>query len=52
MEHGDGTAEFRLDRWVAGDRKIHFAEFARVACGVLVLMLRNSWCYECRADGD
>jgi hypothetical protein len=50
MEHGDGTAEFRLDRWVAGNGKIHFTEFPWVACGML--MLRNSWCYECRADGD
>ena len=50
MEHGDGTVELRLDRWVAGNRKIHFAEFSRVACGML--MLGKSWCDECRADGE
>jgi hypothetical protein len=52
MEHGHGTAELRLDRLVAGNGKIHFAEFRWVACGVLMLMLGNSWCYESRADGD
>src|SRR5208282_3773068 len=51
MEHGDGTAELRLHRWIAGNGTTHFAEFRWVACGVLMLMLGNSWCYESRADG-
>jgi hypothetical protein len=52
MEHGDGTAELRLYRRVTGNTQIHFAEFRWVACGVLMLMLRNSWRYEGRADSD
>jgi hypothetical protein len=49
MEHGDGTAELRPYRRVARNGKIHFAEFARIASGVLMLGNRGS--YECRADG-
>jgi hypothetical protein len=48
MEHGDGTIEFRLYRWIAGNGKIHFAEFVWVACGMI--MLGNRWRYDYPAN--
>src|SRR5580658_780344 len=37
MEHRYGAAELRLKRWFAGNGETHLAEFARVACGMLML---------------
>src|SRR5579871_434108 len=45
MEHRYRAAELRLNRSFARNGKIHLAEFARVACGMLVL--GNSWWHEC-----
>jgi len=50
MEHRHGAAELGLDRWVAGNREIHFAQFAHITCGMLVL--GKSWCHECGAHSD
>src|ERR1700733_7141698 len=44
MEHRYGAAELRLNRWFAGNGETHFAEFARVACRML--MLGNRWWHE------
>src|ERR1035437_7097721 len=49
MEHRHRGAELRLNRCFAGNGETHLAEFARVACGML--MLGNRWWHECGADG-
>jgi hypothetical protein len=47
MEHRHRAAELRLNRWFAGNGEAHLAEFARIACGML--MLGNRWWHECGA---
>src|SRR5271156_2111598 len=47
MEHRYSAAELRLNRWLAGNGETHLAEFARVACGMLMLGSR-CW-HECGA---
>jgi hypothetical protein len=43
MEHRYRVIELRLDRWVAGNGKIHFTEFAYVTRRMFVFMLSNGW---------
>jgi len=49
VEHRHRAVELRLDRWVAGNRKIHFTEFAHVTRGMFMFMLTNSWSNKERA---
>jgi hypothetical protein len=47
MEHRHRAAELRLNRCFAGNGETHLAEFAWVACGML--MLGKRWWHECGA---
>jgi hypothetical protein len=42
MKHRYSAAELRVNRWFAGNGETHFAEFARVACGMLMLGNRSN----------
>jgi hypothetical protein len=46
MEHRYGTAELRLNGWIARHWETNVSQFPRVAGGMLVFVLGNGWCHQ------